>query len=99
MRARERADAAGLVELEARVRALLAARVGAAVVAGLTSDADFDRAGIDSVDLLAVVAQLERELAVEPARLEPLDRACCSIASTASYLRRSSRRSGGQGSP
>lgn len=99
MSGRERADAAGLAELEARVRAVLADRVGRAVVAGLTSDTDFDRAGIDSVDLLAVVAQLERELAVEPARLEPLDRACWSIASTASYLQRSSRRSRGPGLP
>ncbi len=87
----ERQEQAVLADLETLVRRHLAARVGQARVAAMASDVDFDLEGIDSVDLLAVVAVLERELAVQPQRLEPLDRACVSIASTARYLYRSSR--------
>ncbi len=84
-----------LADLEAAVRGRLAARLGQARVAAMASDADFDLEGVDSVDLLAVVAQLERDLDVQPQRLEPLDRACVSIAATARYLRRSSGRGAG----
>jgi len=85
-------EEAVLAGLEAAVRRRLAARLGQSRVAAMASDADFELEGVDSVDLLAAVAELERDLAVQPQLLEPLDRACVSIAATARYLRRSSGR-------
>ncbi|WP_370018385.1 acyl carrier protein [Planotetraspora sp. GP83] len=83
-------DTAGHSDPEALVRRRLAERIGDEVAYGIGVDEPFLAVGVDSMDLMHVVAQLEQDADVKQVAEAELWAVASSIASLVAYITRES---------